>query len=115
MATEQPQNPLSAFNGQNPMGNWTLMVNDNGAGDVGVLQGWTLEICTGGGPCPPTLAVNTSPIVGGTFQAGTQLTSSGSVGVGNNVVFRAGNNIELQPNFTVPLTSIFEATIAGCP
>ncbi|MBK8504632.1 MAG: proprotein convertase P-domain-containing protein [Saprospiraceae bacterium] len=115
VATERPENLLSAFNGQNPMGNWILMVNDNGAGDVGVLRGWTLEICTGGGGnCPPNLPVNDNPIAAGTFQAGTQLTSAGSVGVGNNVIFRAGNNVELQPNFTVPLTSIFEARIEGC-
>jgi subtilisin-like proprotein convertase family protein len=115
--TEQPENALAIFNGQNPMGNWTLTVADNDEfGDVGALNGWTLEVCTqGGGNCPPTLAVNNSPIAGGTFQAGTQLTSSGSVGAGNTVIFRAGNNVQLLPNFTVPLTSIFEARIAGCP
>ncbi len=113
--TDRPQNPLSAFDGQNQMGNWVLMINDNQGGDEGQLTGWTLEICTsGGGNCPPTRMVNDSPIANGTYQAGTQLTSTGTVGVGNNVIFQAGNNVELQNNFTVPQTSIFEVRIAGC-
>jgi subtilisin-like proprotein convertase family protein len=115
MATERPQNALSAFDGQNPMGNWLLMVNDNANGDEGQLTGWALEICvSGGNPCPTNLPVNNNPIAGGTYQAGTQLTSSGSIGAGNNVTFRAGNNIELQPNFNVLPTAVFEAKIEGC-
>ncbi|MCB0689916.1 MAG: proprotein convertase P-domain-containing protein, partial [Saprospiraceae bacterium] len=116
-ATVKPQNPLSAFDGENPMGNWILKVADNdGFDDTGKLIGWTLEICTsgGGGPCPPTLAVNDANIASGVYQAGTQLTSAGMIGQGNTVTFRAGNNVEMQNNFTVPQTSIFEARIGGC-
>jgi subtilisin-like proprotein convertase family protein len=97
------------------MGNWTLNVSDNDAfDDTGSLTGWTLEICTGGAPCPPNLPVNGNPIASGTYQAGTQLTSSGSIGAGNNVTFRAGNNVEMQNNFNVPQTAVFQAQIGGC-
>ena len=115
--TERPQNPLSAFDGQNPMGNWTLNVSDNdGENDVGALNGWTLEICVsgGGGNCPPTRSVDDNPIASGTFQAGTQLTSMGTIGAGNNVIFRAGNNVELRPNFDMGANAILEIRIEGC-
>ena len=113
--TEKPENPLSVLNGQDPMGNWTLTIVDDGFGDFGILLGWTLEICVaGGGDCPPTRAVDDNPIASGTFQAGTQLTSIGSIGAGNNVLFRAGNNVELNANFNLPLTAVFEVRIEGC-
>jgi subtilisin-like proprotein convertase family protein len=114
--TEQPENPLSVLNGQNPSGNWTLTVIDDAEGDTGMLQGWTLEICVsgGGGNCPPTRAVDDNPIAGGTFQAGTQLTSMGTIGAGNNVLFRAGNNVELKPNFDMGPNAILEIRIEGC-
>ncbi len=114
-ATEQPENPLAAFNGQNPMGNWVLMVNDNADGDEGQLTGWTLEICTQGGVnCQDMLAVDQTPIPNGTYQAGTQLTSMGTVAGGGNVIFRAGNNVELRANFEVQATAQFEINIGPC-
>ncbi len=116
-ATEQPANPLSGFNGQNPMGNWVLSITDGFTGDQGMLTGWTLEICTqgGGGDCPPTRAVDDTPIASGTYQAGTQLTSMGTIPSPNNVTFRAGNNVELRPNFEVALNANLDINIAGCP
>ena len=42
--TYTPNNPLSAFNGQNVNGTWTLTVTDGYSGfDDGVLNSWTLE------------------------------------------------------------------------
>ncbi len=37
-----PNNPLSAFDGENPMGDWTLTVSDNGGGDTGTINSWGL-------------------------------------------------------------------------
>ena len=63
--TYQPSNPLSAFDGQNSTGTWTLTIHDNANLDGGSLNGWSLEICTEGAgptatntPVPPT-ATNT--------------------------------------------------------
>ncbi|MCB0686218.1 MAG: proprotein convertase P-domain-containing protein [Saprospiraceae bacterium] len=114
--TAKPVGNLSDFNGQSPTGEWVLTVSDNFEEDAGSLEGWTLEICVSGGgvPCPSTIAVNELAIASGTYQAGVQLTSSGTVPNGNNVFFRAGNNVELQPNFAVQSTAIFEARIGGC-
>jgi len=41
-----PEEPLSAFVGENPNGKWTLTIGDTAGGDTGDLNGWTLEITT---------------------------------------------------------------------
>ena len=40
-----PLQSLSAFNGQDMTGTWTLKVKDGGAGDGGSLTSWSLDIC----------------------------------------------------------------------
>jgi hypothetical protein len=39
----RPKNPLSAFNGKNSAGTWTLTIRDNQTGDGGQLTGWGLS------------------------------------------------------------------------
>ncbi len=114
--TERPDNPLSAFNGENPMGNWTLTINDNFDEDGGSLSAWTLEICiqSNGGDCPTNRMVDDTPIATGTYQAGTQLTSKGTVATGSNVTFRAGNNVQLNPDFITQTNATLEIRIEGC-
>ncbi|MGX7668790.1 reprolysin-like metallopeptidase [Flavobacterium pedocola] len=41
-----PSAALSAFNGQNPNGNWTFRVYDNFAGDTGTVNSWAITVCT---------------------------------------------------------------------
>src|SRR5690606_21696077 len=43
--TYQPQDPLAAFNGENPQGTWTLYIEDVFNWDGGSLDSWGLEIC----------------------------------------------------------------------
>lgn len=52
--TFAPNQALSAFNGKNMSGTWTLSANDNYNGDTGTINNWTLEICA----LLPALAVN---------------------------------------------------------
>jgi subtilisin-like proprotein convertase family protein len=60
--TYQPSNPLSAFDGQNSGGAWTLRIDDNANLDGGSLNGWGLEICTqGAGPTPTNTPVPPTP------------------------------------------------------
>ncbi|PWL27750.1 MAG: hypothetical protein DCO96_10625 [Fluviicola sp. XM-24bin1] len=42
----QPNQVLSAFNGENPNGVWTLTIADAFNLDGGALTGWAIEICT---------------------------------------------------------------------
>lgn len=46
--TYQPSQSLSAFNGENMMGEWTLEIEDVFPQDGGQLQAWGLEICAEG-------------------------------------------------------------------
>ncbi|PJB14367.1 MAG: hypothetical protein CO118_08950 [Flavobacteriales bacterium CG_4_9_14_3_um_filter_32_8] len=43
--TYQPQGSLAAFNGEDPLGTWTLTIVDNFNQDGGALNGWGLNIC----------------------------------------------------------------------
>lgn len=54
----QPMDALSAFNGENTTGTWTLTIFDSFTfGDDGSLDAWSLEICTA--PIPTGIANNT--------------------------------------------------------
>jgi subtilisin-like proprotein convertase family protein len=47
---------LSAFDGEDAAGTWTLTVNDNAGGDLGTLDSWTVNMFEPGGGgeiCPP--------------------------------------------------------------
>jgi len=37
---------LSSFNGEDPSGMWTLNVYDDGGGDGGTVNSWSVEVCT---------------------------------------------------------------------
>ncbi|UII80488.1 proprotein convertase P-domain-containing protein [Flagellimonas sp. CMM7] len=54
--TFSPEGNLSDFNGENPIGNWTLTVSDNAGSDVGTLNSFSVEVCTAAGS--PDLAVS---------------------------------------------------------
>lgn len=45
---------MSQFNGQNPVGDWTLYVGDGAGGDLGIIQNWALKLdSVGFNPCNP--------------------------------------------------------------
>jgi subtilisin-like proprotein convertase family protein len=44
--TVKSKENLTAFNGQNATGNWTLRIKDNGAGDGGALVNWSMSMCS---------------------------------------------------------------------
>ncbi|MBX7158024.1 MAG: proprotein convertase P-domain-containing protein, partial [Verrucomicrobiae bacterium] len=44
--TLQPEGAMSAFNGENPNGTWTLTVIDDAGGDIGTLNAAQLDIAT---------------------------------------------------------------------
>ncbi|MCB0522669.1 MAG: hypothetical protein H6577_10810 [Lewinellaceae bacterium] len=66
------------------------------------------------GCCPATLAVNSNPILDGTYQASMDITSNGTVPSTGNVIFGAFNTVELQANFEVTLGGVFQIILTGC-
>ncbi|MEQ1606339.1 MAG: proprotein convertase P-domain-containing protein [Pyrinomonadaceae bacterium] len=57
-----PNNPLSAFDGQNAAGTWTLNVSDNAGIDTGTVNRFSLVFVCGTGPAPtPTPTPTPSP------------------------------------------------------
>jgi subtilisin-like proprotein convertase family protein len=54
----RPQQLLSALNGQNAQGNWTLRVRDNAVGEGGAITNFELQICSASSTNPPTLLTN---------------------------------------------------------
>ncbi len=46
--TFRPEEPLSAFIGEDSGGKWTLEISDDGPGDTGNLLGWSLEVTVAG-------------------------------------------------------------------
>jgi subtilisin-like proprotein convertase family protein len=65
----QPTSPLSAFDGENADGNWTLNVKDSFNGDGGTINGWSLEFenfVDTGNTCPSgfTVGGNVSGLLG---------------------------------------------------
>jgi subtilisin-like proprotein convertase family protein len=57
-AIYKPSSPLSAFNGQNATGTWTLRVKDTQVSSGGSLQGFELQICSNESSTPPVITVN---------------------------------------------------------
>ena len=111
---EQPQNPLSAFDGETISGNWILTINDNTPLNDGTLFGWALEFCIDPLPnCPDTLNI-TGTISSGTYQAAQVINSDGTVPNGANVIFKAGNEVNLDPSFEVEPGGLFEVIMEAC-
>jgi hypothetical protein len=79
---------------------------------IAAVEG-TVQDEDGTGGCPTALTVS-GPIADGIYKADQEIVSDGAVPEGGNVSFRAGNNITLQPNFTVAAGAIFEALIEVC-
>jgi subtilisin-like proprotein convertase family protein len=60
--TYQPNQALSAFNGQNQQGTWTLTINDMANQDGGSLTSWGLNICSDVAPTGITAVTTNTDI-----------------------------------------------------
>jgi subtilisin-like proprotein convertase family protein len=85
-----PNNPLSAFNGQNPNGTWTLNVSDAATGDTGNVRAFSLLIAplVCNGACQGSPLINTSTVLScnaGNTVATITVTNSGT-GTANSVM-----------------------------
>ena len=60
--TYQPNQALSAFNGQNQQGTWTLTVSDLANADGGTLTSWGLNICSDIAPTGITVLAKSNDV-----------------------------------------------------
>ncbi|MDX2030385.1 MAG: proprotein convertase P-domain-containing protein [Blastocatellia bacterium] len=116
-----PSSPLSAFDGENPNGTWTLTVIDEFAGDAGVLRAFSLivtgyECCSTGcldvtGAAPSSGPVGTSVVITGSGFQGVTAVRFGNV----PATFKINSNTEIVA--TVPAgatTGGFVLSKPGC-
>lgn len=69
-----PGNLLSAFDGTDPNGTWSLYVVDDGVADVGSISGWSLDIASGTPPQSQTVP----QVSGGAVQGQTLSATDGT-------------------------------------
>lgn len=115
--TYRPEGRFSAFNGENPNGNWILTIEDLYEIDGGSLGGWALEICVGGTstPCEVTnLSVNDDPIIADGYISCGMITSTGRVAANTTIVFKAETSIISYPGFQAESGCNFTAMIEAC-
>jgi subtilisin-like proprotein convertase family protein len=79
--TYQPLQALSAFNGQNINGTWTLTVQDMANQDGGSLNSWSLNLCyTPGNPPVAVVVTGTNVLCNGGNSGTATATASGGNG-----------------------------------
>ncbi len=111
-----PAEELSAFFNEQATGNWTLQIKDEHNYDGGSLNFWSLEICTiiESIDCVSDLEITSDPIDDGIYQASGEILSTGMIPSTGNVIFNAGQAVELDNGFEIQAGSIFEINIANC-
>ncbi len=71
--TLTPEEALAAFNGEDPNGDWTLTINDDAGGDMGILAAWSLDIMTCACADVSTVTVvSANPPLDNPYEAGAQ-------------------------------------------
>ena len=114
----KPLQALTAFDGMEISGDWVLEFSDDfpEADEDGILISWSLNICYE--PTSKTNCIATDNLSGiisdGTYHFPDELTSTGTVPMGGNVIFKAPNAVNLLPNFEVKSNATFIATIENC-
>lgn len=115
-----PEEPLSAFLGQDPNGTWTITISDDAVGDGGTLTSWSLNVTTGvsSADAPPVFnyspaPTNTIPFTGGTVigstGTGTITVSVGTAGTGTGPA--ATTTTSCTPP-TIPFTGFGQSVTA---
>ena len=98
---------LAAFVGHYVNVGFFAETGETWQGDVAIDQ---VEIKA----CPQSLYVDDDPILSGRFIAGDSLYSDKTIPVNQQVIFSAGNQIKLLPNFEVENGADLELKIEGC-
>ncbi len=112
-----PEQLLSAFNGEDRAGTWELVVSDVAGGLVGSIQSWCLIIESG--DCPPDYAgankLNDMLTTDESYFTSGDLESSQELVGPINVLYSAEGDVELQNGFSTEAATEFEISNEGCP
>lgn len=113
-----PSNPLSAFDGEEAQGMWTLTITDNVGGDGGDLHDWALEICT---RCPEEYTIIRNNEIQGTairkmvYDTEGQIESRELIHTdGDTITYSSGTTTSLLKSFAVDTGSVFQVLREGC-
>ena len=111
----QPEQALSTFSGEDPMGTWTLTVTDNAGQDEGTLNDWSLQICylRTADDCTAIVDLN-GVIPSDTYHFPDEIESEGIIPDMGVVIFKAPNLISLFPDFLIEDGGSLEAYIEDC-
>ena len=88
-----PEEPLAAFIGEDPNGNWVLTITDDLAGDGGSLNSWSLMVGASSGCAPALTIVSTLPSSNAVLSSLTSILVNFSVDVISDGSPKAANNI----------------------
>ncbi|MES2890703.1 MAG: zinc-dependent metalloprotease family protein, partial [Bacteroidota bacterium] len=97
----RPQSPLSAFDGKNTAGTWTLKINDQESGDGGSLTGWSLcfsrstQINPWTRLCPPGAGTTLISNITGAVSQWQVNTGTGFVNITNSFNYAGVNTATL--------------------
>ncbi len=113
----QPANPLSAFDGENPNGTWTLNVSDQASGLTGSVRAFSLRLSRYACCCNinPSASSNSPIVVGQTLNLNALPTIPGAIyaWTGPNGFVAATQNPTL-PNAPLAASGTYTVTIDGC-
>ena len=107
----RPVNALSAYNGQNPSGTWTLTVIDSANQDGGSLTAWSLQVCVATPPSSCALSSSISNQVNATCNGFTN-GSATVIGSGGTAPFTySWSNGSTSANATGLSAGVYTVTI----
>ena len=112
-----PEDALSAFDGMDEAGDWTLTVFDFEGGDDGTLDEWCLDITATVDPGPDCLTM--AQLIGTVtgvedYESMDFIETTQTLVSGSQVDFDAVQSILLDSGFEVEAGAIMEAFIDGC-
>lgn len=102
-----PEEPLNAFVGEDPNGDWTLTVTDDVLTDTGTLNAWDLLVITS--PAPTTETTRT--FVGPSFPVIDAGVNSATVGVGGMAGYVC--DVDVRVNLTHTWNSDVDMTLTS--
>lgn len=105
----RPEGPLSAMDGTNAQGTWTLQVTDDAKQDTGLLNSWSLTLVypQACGSCPPITLDDLLPDGTAGIAYTATITATGGA--------PAYNFVQIAGNFPPGLTLNSDGTISGTP